>query len=337
MKGEKAVTVIISGRNSATTLRECIESFACQDYPIDQILVFDNGSTDGSQAIALDVAAHSKVKIVLVDGGDKGCLCRSYNRGVEMSTSEVVVVTHSDAVIPSSGELRKLVEPLFADPGAVAAYPRNLMPRSVWNRFPFWEKFQFVRAVDATNHSNNAIFDAIRREAYLKAGGFDEKRFTTTCGFGGEDSDAALRISRLGRTLRTEACAVHAHGFPARYPFSAYASNRAFMSRTYGKIIRHQGGFCILSDWMLAVRPILAALPFVAALGLLVNASLGLCAVGFAVLIQILFSILQSRKMFTSRLTLTDPRIVLVIPVQYLMIYWETYWFFHGLLTKERP
>lgn len=334
---EKPVTIIVTGRNSATTIRQCLESFASQDYPIDRILVFDNDSSDGSQEIVRAVAKTAQVPVELVDGGANGCICTSYNRGAKMSTAEVIVITHSDAVIPMPHELRKLVEPLFADPDAVAAYPRNLMPRSVWDRFPFWEKFQFVRAVDATAHSNNAIFDAIRRDAYLKAGGFDEKRFTTTCGFGGEDSDAALRISRLGKTLRTEACAVHAHGFPKAYPFSAYAANRALMGRTYGKIIQRQGGLCVASDGLLVVRPILALLPFFACLFFFAGMVTGLCAVGVTLALQLAFAILQSRKMFTSRLTLADPRIVLVIPAQLLMIYWETYWFFHGLLTKPHP
>jgi len=334
---ENPVTVIVTGRNSATTIKACLESFVVQDYPIDRVLVFDNASTDGSQDIIRQVAASSPVPVELIDGGERGCICTSYNRGVAMATSEVIVITHSDAVIPSPHELRKLVEPLFADPEAVAAYPRNLMPRSVWDKFPFWEKFQFVRAVDATSHSRNAIFDAIRRDAYLKAGGFDEKRYTTTCGFGGEDSDAALRISRLGKTLQTEACAVHAHGFPEKYPFSAYARNRALMGRTYGKMIRFQRGFYFSGDWLLVVRPILAFLPFVKALAFFVNSTLGVCLAAAAVGVQLLFAVLQSRKMFTSWLTLLDPRIVLVIPAQWLMIYWETFWFFHGLLTKPHP
>lgn len=334
---EKPVTIIVTGRNSATTIRRCLESFVSQDYPIDRILVFDNGSSDGSQEIIKSVAETSRVPIELVDGGPKGCICTSYNRGAKMSTAEVIVLAHSDTVVPSSGELRTLVEPLFADPDAVAAYPRVLMPRSIWDRFPFWEKFQFVRAVDAADHANAALFDAVRRDAYLRAGGFDEKRFTTTCGFGGEDSDAALRLSRLGKVIKTEACTIHAHGFPARYPFSSYAATRAMLGRTYGKIVQWQGGLCIASDGLLIVRPILALLPLLACLFFFAGVVPGLCAVGVTLVLQLAFAILQSRKMFTSRLTLTDPRIVLVIPAQLLMIYWETYWFFHGLLTKPHP
>ena len=73
------VTIIVSGRNSATTIRQCLESLAGQDWPIDEILVFDNGSTDGSQDIIRDVARKSSVPVKLVDGGADGFLCTAYN------------------------------------------------------------------------------------------------------------------------------------------------------------------------------------------------------------------------------------------------------------------
>ena len=53
---EIPVTIIVSGRNSSTTLRSCLESLAGQDYPIGEILCFDNRSTDDSREIAHAVA-----------------------------------------------------------------------------------------------------------------------------------------------------------------------------------------------------------------------------------------------------------------------------------------
>ena len=35
---EVPVTIIVSGRNSSSTLRNCLESLAGQDYPIGEIL-----------------------------------------------------------------------------------------------------------------------------------------------------------------------------------------------------------------------------------------------------------------------------------------------------------
>ena len=56
---EIPVTIIVSGKDSATTIRQCLESLAAQDWPVDEILVFDNDSSDGSQDVIREVAAKS--------------------------------------------------------------------------------------------------------------------------------------------------------------------------------------------------------------------------------------------------------------------------------------
>ena len=328
------VTVIVSGRNSSTTLRSCLESLAGQDYPIDEILCFDNRSTDDSREIARAVAESSRVPIRVIDGGEGGTLSRAYNRGAQMAKSEIVVLSHSDCMIPSPSELRKLVAPLWADATASAAYPIQLMPHEVWRKFPFWQKFLFTSAVERVGHMRCAMFDAVRRDIYLKAGGFNEKRFTSTCGYGGEDNDAQVRFSRLGRQLFTEARVVHLHAFSASFGIRSYLGTRALLARTYGKQLRWQRGIVEFSNLYFFVRPVLAVLPLFACLPFAFGfCCLGLAAVGVAIGLQLLFSLIVSRKMYLYRETLLDPRILLVLPVTWFMIYYETFWFLQGLLT----
>lgn len=331
---EKPVTVIVSGRNSSTTLRSCLESLASQDYPIDEILCFDNRSTDDSREIAHAVAETSPVPIRVVDGGEGGTLSTSYNKGAQMAKCDIIVLSHSDCMIPSSGELRKLITPLVSDPSASAAYPIQLMPRDVWSKFPFWQKFLFASAVERVGHMRCAMFDAVRRDIYLKAGGFNEKRFTSTCGYGGEDNDAQVRFSRLGKQLFTAARVVHLHAFSAGFGFRSYLGTRALLARTYGKQLRWQRGLAEFSNLYFFIRPILALLPFAACLPF----AFGLCRFGIgafcaAVGLQLLFSLLVSRKMYRYRETLLDWRILLVLPATWFMIYYETFWFFQGLFT----
>ena len=59
-------------------------------------------------------------------------------------------------------------------------------------------------------------------------------------------------------------------------------------------------------------------------------------ALAAAMSLQIAFAVIVSRKMFTSCATLLDPRIVAVVPVAIFMVYYETFWFFHGLFTPFR-
>ncbi len=331
---ETPVTIIVSGRNSSSTLRSCLESLARQDYPIDEILCFDNRSTDDSREIANEVAASSTVPIRIIDGGDGGTLSSAYNKGAQMAKSDIIVLCHSDCMTSSSGELRKLVCPLLSDATAAVAYPMQVMPHKVWSRFPFWQKFLFVTAVDRLESTRCATFDAMWRKLYLKAGGFNEKRFTSTCGYGGEDNDAQVRFSKYGKQLFTEANVVHLHSFSPGFGFRSYLGTRAMLARTYGKQLRWQRGIVEFSNLYFFVRPALTFLPFVAcipfAFGL---CRWGLAAVGAAIGLQLLFSILVSRKMYRYRETLLDWRILLVLPATWFMIYYETFWFFQGMFT----
>ena len=234
---ETPVTIIVSGRNSSSTLRSCLESLAGQDYPIGEILCFDNRSTDDSREIAGEVAASSKVPIRVIDGGEGGTLSSAYNKGAQMATCDIIVLCHSDCMIPSSGELRKLITPLVSDPSASAAYPIQLMPREVWRKFPFWQKFLFTSAVERVGHMRCAMFDAVWRDLYLKAGGFNEKRFTSTCGYGGEDNDAQVRFSKYGKQLFTEARVVHLHSFSPGFGFRS-----GFFGRQAAAVAARIGG-----------------------------------------------------------------------------------------------
>ena len=52
-------------------------------------------------------------------------------------------------------------------------------------------------------------------------------------------------------------------------------------------------------------------------------------------MIQVAFAVHNSRKMFLSRQTLCDFRILLVIPAAMFMTYYETFWFFYGFTMFE--
>ena len=84
------------------------------------------------------------------------------------------------------------------------------------------------------------------------------------------------------------------------------------------------------------MRPALAFLPLAALAGFAVSPGSGWCTLAAAMSLQIAFAVIVSRKMFTSCATLLDPRIVAVVPVAIFMVYYETFWFFHGLFTPFR-
>ena len=251
-----------------------------------------------------------------------------------MAKSEIVVLCHSDGMVPTSGELRKLVMPLVEDTSAVAAYPRILMPREVWNRFPFWQKFVFVRAVDATNHAVCAIFDAVRREAFLSVGGFNERRFKAGSGYGGEDSDFWRRIGTAGRRIYTEACAVHLHNFSPDFGLRSYLKTRKLMARTYGKILRFQRGIYCLSDLLFFIRPCLALMPLAMGFATWMFWRCWLPGVASGFVLQAVFALQNGWKMFTAKENWCDIRQLLVIPMGMFMVFYESIWMFDGIVAR---
>ena len=325
---ENPVTIIVTGRNSETTIRDCLRSLIGQDYPVDRIIVFDNGSSDGSVDIVRQAAAQSRVPVELVEAGPKGTISTSYNRGVRLAKTEIVVVCHSDCVVPTSGELRKLVAP-FGDSSVLAANPVMDMPRDVWLKFPFWQKVLFVNFVDRPMRSICAMFDAYRKSAYLQVGGFDEVRFTSACGFGGEDSDMAWRISKLGKTADTEAQVHHVHARSPQFSFESFLGTRAMLGRTYGKILQRQKVVCEFSNLLLLVRPALMLLPFL-------MIPIGVVPVLSALALQLLFGMAYARRAFLCREVWSDARVLVLPLVQWMMVYWEGFWFCHGLLTPPK-
>ena len=58
------VSVIVVNHNRADLLRECLDSLVAQTYPCLEILVVDNGSTDGSRAL---VRSYSDSRIRLIE------------------------------------------------------------------------------------------------------------------------------------------------------------------------------------------------------------------------------------------------------------------------------
>ena len=170
-------------------------------------------------------------------------------------------------------------------------------------------------------HSMCGKFDCIRKAIFLQAGGYNTERFTATCGYGGEDAEAHQRIACAGRVLRSDARVIHLHDLSQNYGLRALFATRKLLVRTYSKVLFFQGFRPTLGKLLFFVRPALSVIPFIPHLFWL---GLGLL---FA------FSLTNSRRMYTTRSTLLNPRVLLLPFVDAALVYYETFWFIEGLLT----
>lgn len=84
------VSVVVCCYNAAVTLGECLQSLAGLDYPDYEVIVIDDGSTDGTHEIA---GKYSVQCIRVANGG----LSKARNLGIEAARGEIVAFIDSDA------------------------------------------------------------------------------------------------------------------------------------------------------------------------------------------------------------------------------------------------
>ncbi|MGH3061902.1 MAG: glycosyltransferase family 2 protein, partial [Gaiellaceae bacterium] len=79
------VTVVIPAYNAERTLGRVLDALAAQEQAVDEVIVVDDGSTDGTAALAAGRGA----AVVHTDGG--GFAGAARNRGWDEATGDVVV------------------------------------------------------------------------------------------------------------------------------------------------------------------------------------------------------------------------------------------------------
>lgn len=93
------LSVIVSIYNTKEYLPECLDSILAQTYQDLEIILIDDGSTDGSEAICEEYALKSE-KVKVYHQKNQG-LVASRKRGVELATGEYVAFVDSDDWIDS--------------------------------------------------------------------------------------------------------------------------------------------------------------------------------------------------------------------------------------------
>lgn len=306
------VSIVVPVYNVKNSLKNCLDSLK-QDYPISEIIIIDNHSTDNSVEIAEKFKDKNKsLNIKIVKRKKTYGVSASYNLGVKLAKEKYVVTVHSDGVVESKNELKKLMEPILLDPSVVAVYPIGLLPRDLWMTYNFWQKCLFARDVEHDSRAVNGLFDCYKRDIFFKIGGYDEERFNNT--FGSEDADMAIRLRREGKVVPSEARIIHQHSFTERYTYKDWISRRKFLAVAYGHLMRVHGMSMKKDVLIYFVKPALVV-----------------CALlGFFYPLLFLpvfaFPFFYMSRMFTDPVTLKDFRIILLPFLLIFLIFYEAFW-----------
>jgi CDP-glycerol glycerophosphotransferase (TagB/SpsB family)/glycosyltransferase involved in cell wall biosynthesis len=95
---DQLISVVVPFYNNAALLGDCLASIAAQTYRNLQVVLVDDGSTDGSAAIASDqVAADSRFELISQRNSGPGA---ARNRGVAAASGEFLAFVDADDLLP---------------------------------------------------------------------------------------------------------------------------------------------------------------------------------------------------------------------------------------------
>ncbi|MEK7533829.1 MAG: glycosyltransferase [Patescibacteria group bacterium] len=309
------ISVVMLVYNSETTVLESLESIKKQDYKVKEIIVIDNHSTDNSIKIVEDFKKKNKnLEIIIIKREKTHAVSASYNLGAKLARGNYLVTYHSDSSLPTNQELRKLLMPFLEDPTVVASGSITILPEDIWNKYGFWQKYVYAGAAGREVASGNCKFDCYKKDVFLRIGGCDEINFGGKDHVGGEDADLHIRLRQVGKVALSKGKVIHLHYMGTNYSLRDVIKNKWRLSRAYGRVLRIRGKqLTIKSISLLLAKPALGILPLIPyfhALG---------------IVLLILYSFAYSQKMFLTRSTHMDFRILVVPLLNIFLIYYETF------------
>jgi cellulose synthase/poly-beta-1,6-N-acetylglucosamine synthase-like glycosyltransferase len=224
------VTVAVPVLNRLDRMLRCLDAVLALDYRPYDVLVLDNGSTDGTLEACVDRAEGTGIalSVKLVEGQ----IGRLRNVAARSAAGEIIAFTDSDC-LPTPGWLTAGVGP-FADPNVgVVTGPTlpEVAPHGAWCAT------QEIGAQTWRFETCNALY---RREALLASEGFDE---TVSMW---EDAAAGWSVMRNGWSAAFAADAVVHHD--VTYPGWSWHMRRA---TRYGEVARVVKRFPEMADRLL--------------------------------------------------------------------------------------
>jgi cellulose synthase/poly-beta-1,6-N-acetylglucosamine synthase-like glycosyltransferase len=233
------VSIVVPARNEELTIVQSIRALLTMDYPTREIVVVNDGSTDGTLALlrqsfhllAAPVAyaqplptaaaravyrSTSEPFLVVVDKESGGCKADAVNAGINAASGELVLVMDADTVLEPDA-LSRTVLPFLEDPSTVAAGAKVAivngcrvengrvtevaLPRSWFARLQIVEYMRAFLLFRTASATSNSVL--------ILSGAFGLFRRDAVIAVGGydraaigEDFDLTVRLQRYMRNRR---------------------------------------------------------------------------------------------------------------------------------------
>ncbi|MFQ6042068.1 MAG: glycosyltransferase, partial [Candidatus Poribacteria bacterium] len=212
--GKRKVTLYFPCYNAEKYIGDCLEGALKQTYPIEEILVIDDGSTDGS----MEIVSQYPVKIIQHEV-NKG-LAAARNTAIQNATGDFIASLDSDCV-PEPDWLERLMENFTLSPtvlggmgveqiagvGGKLLEAHTTTVADLWRSVHLKQHWGDGKIVDLADPlfvfgSNNVY----RKDALLKVGLYNEEYRTNF-----EDCDMFARLKAANYTMIYEPKAIARH------------------------------------------------------------------------------------------------------------------------------
>jgi cellulose synthase/poly-beta-1,6-N-acetylglucosamine synthase-like glycosyltransferase/peptidoglycan/xylan/chitin deacetylase (PgdA/CDA1 family) len=187
------VSVVVPAYNEAVVIARTVGSLAASDYPDFDIVVVDDGSSDGTAEIVESLGLPSVWVVRQPNAGKAAAL----NAGISQTSGEVVVMVDADTIFEPE-TLRRLVQP-FADP-AVGAVSGNAKVGNRSTMLGRWQHIEYVIGFNLDRRMYEILqctptvpgaVGAFRRDVLNSVGGVSGATLA-------EDTDLTLAVGRTG-------------------------------------------------------------------------------------------------------------------------------------------
>ena len=210
------VSIIVLNWNGMDYLEKCLQSLMCLTYPNYEVIVVDNGSSDGSP----DMVKRSFPNVKLITNKSNLGFAKGNNVGIKASRGDLIVLFNNDVVADSSW-LFELVKTAISSHNIGVASGIILQGKPsdiIWSagikidaftgndwRIGYGKKLNQLEKVEDLDYFSACAL-LIRRDVVEKIGLLDEGYF-----FYGEDADWAFCARRAGYKCKLAPSAIVWH------------------------------------------------------------------------------------------------------------------------------
>jgi poly-beta-1,6 N-acetyl-D-glucosamine synthase len=210
-----SVTIVVPAFNEETGIESSVVSLARQVYPDFEVIVVDDGSTDGTAKVVDDVVARDGFENVSVvrqaNAGKAGAL----NAGLARASGEIIVTVDADTVFAPNA-LALLVQKFRDDRvGAVSGNTKVMNRKRLLGR---WQHVEYVMGFNLDRRMYDLLgcmptvpgaIGAFRATALRGIGGFSDDTLA-------EDADVTMALHRAGWSVAYEPRAIAWTEAPSR-------------------------------------------------------------------------------------------------------------------------